>query len=170
MADAEIHETLEQVAYHEAGHAVMAIREGLQVEFVAVYEEPRLKGVCRPVDRTEILLRDPRTLAKGVAAGKVSNKEIAGMILTLLAGGLAEQRFLGSAEDGGGKDLQVARTLTLAFADTAAARFELLAWLAVLVKQDLAEPSVWHQVQRVAAALLERRTLTDEQVRGAMVG
>ncbi len=134
----------ERAAYHEAGHAVVAIKVGVPVSRVRIGDAAG--GLCEiPAHR---------------ARSKV-HADLAGMVVDL-AGGIAEQLLTGVPSSGSGMDRQHAATKAAALASSGLQADELhrralgVAGLKVLTSLP--------EIERVAAALVEHGTLTGKAV------
>jgi ATP-dependent Zn protease len=137
-------------AYHEAGHAVLALLLGRPVHRVSVRANHLRLGLCefkpgagRPAD--DVLERD---------------------ILILLGGLAAEARFTGKYDwDAAGHDLQELRDLVdlRARNDKQADRLE----RRMLDKTEhlLDRPGVWEATERIAQELVRKTTISGRQAR-----
>jgi len=153
---------LEMRAYHEAGHALVALAEGFRVKRVTISRRGRLGGACES------------GLALPSRASRRSLRRIVGATAAVaLAGSAAQARealargsrsrapaspplFSAGSED----DEQIATRFARRLHAGAAARRAYLRRVRAHVELVLAEPAAWAAVRRLARALLRARTLT----------
>lgn len=136
-------------AYHEAGHAVVALTLGRDVHRVSILPNQTRLGQCE--------------LKKGV---KVPKDWLETEVLILLAGVAAEGRISGRyCWDGASRDLRHARALTESRAGNArqAERLE-RRWLDK-VEFLLDAPENWLAVEMLAQDLVERKTISGRSAR-----
>lgn len=137
-------------AYHEAGHAVIALALGCPVQKLSIKPAERWLGRCE--------------FRKGRFA---AYKDLAeAQILILLAGLAAEARHTGRyGWDEAAHDLDLVRSLLGARAadDRRAERLELR--LLDKTEHMLDRPELWLAVERVAAELLRRTTISGRTAR-----
>ncbi len=137
-------------AYHEAGHAVIALTQGRDVHRVSILPNKSRLGQC--------------DLKKG--ATRVPKDWLETEVLILLAGAAAEGRVSGRyCWDGAGRDLRQVRALTLSRAgsDHQAERLE-RRWLEK-VELLLNAPANWQAVELLAEDLIQRRTISGRSAR-----
>ena len=151
------------IAHHEAGHAVAAVT--FRRSIVRVSIEPDQHGRGR---------LDQRPQRFDVPAhGEVpawTRRAVNADIVVAWAGPLSEERVAGSydhetAEHDLDRMFDAAMVVTAGFAQEALAYVEWLRWRTV---RFLQEPALWSQVEAVATALVERRSLAAADVRQAM--
>jgi ATP-dependent Zn protease len=139
-------------AYHEAGHAVVAISLGRSVERCTVIRNTLRLGAVQ--------------LTKGRGKGKQDFYEIEAMIL--LGGLISEARHTGQYNWGGAQqDLRALRRLTLfrVATDDQAERVERR--LLDKTSHHLEQPGHWESVECVVAELVKLRLLSGRAVRHA---
>ena len=137
-------------AYHEAGHAVIALTQGRDVHRVSILPNKSRLGQC--------------DLKKGTT--RVPKDWLETEVLILLAGAAAEGRVSGRyCWDGAGRDLRQVRALTLSRAgsDHQAQRLE-RRWLEK-VELLLHAPANWLAVELLAEDLIQRRTISGRAAR-----
>ena len=132
-------------AYHEAGHAVVAIVVGRPIQKVSIVPNRSRLGACE--------------LKKG--RFQPSSDWLEDDVLIMFAGVAAEARLTGRYHwQGAEQDLRNIRRLTLSRAgdETRAEKLErrLLAKVEHLLNEDL----TWRTVELIAAELLERETIS----------
>ena len=132
-------------AYHEAGHAVVAILVGRPIQKVSIIPNRTRLGACE--------------IKKG--RFQPSSDWLEDDVLIMFAGVAAEARLTGHYHwQGADQDLRNIRRLTLSRAgdETRAEKLErrLLAKTEHLLSDDL----TWKTVEQIAAALLERETIS----------
>ena len=127
-------------AYHEAGHAVVALAHDRPVHRVSVLPNQEHLGKCE--------------FRKGVQRGSVDFVEQE--ILISLAGMAAEARFTGVYDRGGaGRDLRHVRSLALQRAtEKQLDRYERR--MMAKVENLMADDAVWAAVESIAAELMKR--------------
>lgn len=155
--------TEERTAYHEAGHAVLSYLFELPVESVTIVPAEGYLGKCQGesvpwwchhIDANGIDTRDKRGWAHDT--------------IVVLFGGVEAERLLdpeipaADLEDGGAKDNGVIVDLLLELAADEDEQEALSEYLARRTRNFLRQ--YWPSVQAVALALLERKTLTGQEV------
>lgn len=134
----------ENTAYHEAGHAVIALSCERPVHRVSVLPKHEFLGICQ--------------FRKGVF--RPSKDWLENEILISLAGLAAEARHTGQyAWDGAAKDLQVAQRLAVMRAGERQAE-KLIRRMLSKVENLLADEQRWKAVQLMAAELLKLGEIT----------
>src|SRR5947209_17945415 len=139
----------EATAYHEAGHAVVALALGRPVHHVSVLPDRELLGVCQ--------------FRKGVF--RPSEDWLEREMLIALAGMAAEARHSGAYNwDGAGRDRQYVRRLAVQRAgERQAERLERR--MLAKVEHLLAQEGHWRAVELIAAELLRCGTLSGRAAR-----
>ena len=159
--------SLQTIAYHEAGHCVVAILCGLQVRHVTIRPGQR-KNTRGYFTLGHVALRQSRS----VQSPEQVQARIIGWLLTCYAGLICQRILAGessenlsSAED----DYQTALAIQskcLAEPHRTEANIKQFSKIACLSTiQFLASPGVWQDVVSVANALIERTTLTGGQAK-----
>jgi hypothetical protein len=141
---------LRLTAYHEAGHAVMALLHGRPVEQVTIRGTRFFLGKCE-MDRGRF---GPR------------QDELEAAMLILLGGMAAEARLRGVYElNGAAQDLRELRKLSLRRAANNRQAERLERRLLNKVEALLDEVAVWQAVEKIAAELLARETISGRAAR-----
>jgi ATP-dependent Zn protease len=138
-------------AYHEAGHVVIGLSCGIGIQYVTIKPEGKLWGhVQRTGRRTRPYI------------GDATREAFVCEVAYLLAGSLAEERFTGRNLRTPG-DYSKVDQIVVAYigADKAAA---LTAQMEAVVRGMIEPPPVWSMIDRVAVALMERETLTGDDL------
>jgi ATP-dependent Zn protease len=139
----------EAVAYHEAGHAVVALVLGRPVHVVSVLPDRDNLGLCE--------------FKKG--AFRPSDDWLEREILISLAGLAAEALRTGHyAYDGAARDLQFVRRLAVERAGERRAE-RLQRRLLAKVEHLLARAENWRAVERIAAELMRRGSISGRAAR-----
>jgi hypothetical protein len=139
----------EPTAYHEAGHAVVALALGRPVHGVTIQPSREHQGVCE--------------YRKGVF--RPSEDWLEREILIALGGVAAEARYTGTyAWEQATRDQRYVRTLAEQRAGPRHAE-RLERRLLAKVEHLLAQEGHWRAVELIAAELLRRRTLSGRAVR-----
>jgi hypothetical protein len=129
----------EATAYHEAGHAVMALALGRPVAYVSVLPTRQFLGTCE----------------FGKAVFRPSEDWLEREMLIALAGLAAEARFSGDyAWDGAARDRDYAEDLALQRAGTARKASRLLRRILSKAEHLLAQEENWRAIEAMAAELL----------------
>ena len=138
------------VAYHEAGHAVVALALGRPVHRVSVRPSEQWLGRCE--------FRKGRLRA--------SQDPVETEILIMLAGLAAEARHTGEyAWDGADHDLWYVRSLTERRAGGEKQAERLERRMLDKTEHELDRPGVWEAVERIAAALLRETVISGRAAR-----
>lgn len=137
-------------AYHEAGHAVMALALGRDVQRVSVQDNHLRLGHC------EIKKGSFRPVKDAVET----------QILILFGGLAAEARQMGSYDSGGAsQDLRGVRSLTQNRAGGQRQIDRLERRLLDKAEYILDQPGVWLAAQRIAEELLRHTTISGRSAR-----
>ncbi len=142
--------TLDEItAYHEAGHAVLALILGRPVQCVSILPDREHLGICE--------------FGKGVY--RPSEDWLEREILIALGGIAAESRFTGVyAWDGAARDQQYVHRLTVQRAGESRAE-RLQRRLLAKAEHYLAEAGNWRAVELIAAELLRQREISGRTAR-----
>jgi hypothetical protein len=156
-------------AFHEAGHAVMCVREGIKVEFVTAVPSPSwggepTLGYCQ----YDYRLSQARAADPPKWAEKVAKAHLGGLVAETLYWERAGQKVPASSEQGWGNDLYLAKKEVISREGVDLDKVDLatgsklfrsaevgaeLDRLREAVGQDLLDPPTWEAVCRVAARL-----------------
>ena len=154
-----------KTAIHEAGHAVMALSNGIPILNVSIIPTDQYAGVCR-LD----LLSVRRVLRKDEKDIYESEELFLKLLQVDLAGLVAESIQFGKADFRGGRsDLKdFHRTLQRSnFTENIVSGSSIIKWRKKLweaCRDDLKRFDNWAWVERVASELIKRRVLTHIQV------
>jgi Peptidase family M41 len=133
------------VAYHEAGHAVMALLLGRPVHRVSVRPKEQWLGTCEFTKKSF----------------RPSDDIVETQMLILLAGLAAEARQTGEyAWDGADRDLDHVRALAESRARGERQIERLEKRMLDKTEHLLDRPAVWHAVETIAAELLRHTTIS----------
>ena len=184
-AAARVH--LERVAYHEAGHAVVALYSGLGVEYLTIRPSPEHEtlGSVRPLNSRLLFLtnrrmrRLPGSDWRRRKAGKVLFQQEQARMRCHVAGWMAEQtRFARRSKDGSSTDRRMfhedakfifGRRRGASDGIIRSGQDALLTGSEILelrrryedeCRQIFKEPGVWAWVEAVAQAALDHTTLS----------
>jgi ATP-dependent Zn protease len=142
--------TSEPTAYHEAGHAVMALALGRPVDRVSIRPGAEMLGVCH--------------FRKAVF--RPTEDWLEREILIALAGLAAEARHTGAyAWDEAGRDRQYVADLALQRAGNAKQAERLERRLLAKAEHVLNQAGNWRAVERLAAELLRRGEISGRTAR-----
>lgn len=137
-------------AYHEAGHAVIALALGRNVQRVSILPNQLRLGQCE--------------LKKGRARAAHDPVEVD--ILILLGGVAAEACYTGEYAWGGAQqDLRAVRSMTMQRANGEKQVARLERRLLDKVEHLLADPAVWRATELIAAELLRCTTISGRAAR-----
>lgn len=132
-------------AYHEAGHAVIAMVVGRPLQKITIAANRERLGLCH--------------LQKG--RSKPSKDWLEDEILILLAGMGAEAQLSGTYNvAGANQDLRMARRFALMRAGSPVQAERLERKLLAKTEHLLSNSSYWNAVQRIAADLIKRETIS----------
>lgn len=138
------------VAFHEAGHAVMALALGRPVHKVSIHPNDMRLGHCE--------------LKPG--AFRPTQDVVEMQVLILLGGLVAEARYSGRyAWDGAAQDLRFVRTLTSSRAGGPRQIERLERRMLQKAEHLLDQPENWRAVQRIAEELLKVTTISGRAAR-----
>lgn len=132
-------------AYHEAGHAVIAIVLG------------------RPIHKISIVPNKTRLGACDIKKGRFqpSSDWLEDEVLILLAGVVAEARLTGRYDwRGAGQDLRSVRRLTLSRAGDETRAEKIERRLLAKTEHLLGDETTWKTAEQIAAALLEHESIS----------
>jgi ATP-dependent Zn protease len=136
-------------AYHEAGHAVIALRQGRSVREVSILPGGKRLGYCE--------------MAKG---GRPMKDALEADLLILLAGLAAEARVAGRyALDGAAQDLRMAEKLALHRAGNARQAERLLERALDKAEHLMRDAATWSAIDLIAAELLKAGVLSGRAAR-----
>ncbi len=143
--------TPEQItAYHEAGHAVVALAQGRAVQRVSIVPNETRLGACE--------------IKKGRV--KPSDDDLETAILIFLGGLAAEARFTGRYGWGGAaQDLTEIRSMCLSRAGNEKRADKLARRMLDKVEHLLDQPGHWEAVKRIAAELQKSTTISGRAAR-----
>lgn len=132
-------------AYHEAGHAVIALAVGRPLQKVTIAANRDRLGLCH--------------LQKG--RSRASKDWLEDEILILLAGMAAEYLFTGTYNLGGAQqDLKMARRLAIMRAGNVQQAERLERRLLAKTEHLLSDDGHWNAVKHIVADLMERETMS----------
>jgi ATP-dependent Zn protease len=140
----------EITAFHEAGHAVVALALGRGVQRVSILPDETRLGVCE--------------IRKG--AVKPSNDDLETAILIFLGGLAAEARLTGVyGWAGASEDLREVHAMCLARAGNDKRAEKLVRRMISKAEHLLEQPGMWAATQRLAAELMSRTTISGRAAR-----
>ena len=145
--------TLIATAYHEAGHAVQALAEGLPVRHATIRPEGEVHGhvhygAATPLYRGELRLR---------TAERRGRTALAGMVAQRIHSPASLRRYQASSDREAAADLAMHVS-----GSTAIAEARLALWMA---ETEASMRRRWAAVERVALALVDRTTLDGPELR-----
>jgi hypothetical protein len=147
-------------AYHEAGHAVIAVLCGIGVQHVTIKPSGTLWG---HVQRSGGWSR--------IEVGDVTREECVRYGMFYLAGSIAEVRFAGWRTNWRVPgDYENMSRMAFKFCGTIEGAAELIAYLEAGVRRIIETTAIQNQIERVAAALLDRETLTGDELQQIISG
>jgi ATP-dependent Zn protease len=146
-------------AYHEAGHAVAAHAMGLKLHPVTIRSRGGSAGPSIPMDPL-------RGIRLEFGSPKRTQLQIEAAIIVLLAGSIAQRRHEVQSWSLADREPDRAAGFALALRvspdpETAAAHLRWLELRAIRLVEER-----WAAVERVANALLDKRTLTVKEISG----
>ena len=151
-------ETIERVAYHEAGHAIAAIKLRVQLDCVKIVEEGGALGYVEHRFSGEPGLDEDREKAEA-------------QVLIAFAGAACEAHHFGKGRkvdwhaDDYRHDIVQANCVLESAAPQEDERAAYFDWMAERAKSLVAEPPFVHATDALATALMEKRELTGEEAR-----
>jgi ATP-dependent Zn protease len=145
-----VDEQMIATAYHEAGHAVVALSLGRSVEKLTIVRNSLRLGSVQ--------------IGKGRNSRKQDYFEIEALIL--LAGVVSEARYTGEYNwDGAQQDLRAVRRLSLARVETIKKAERLERRLLDKTEHHLDQPGNWEAVKLVAAELIQSQSISGRAAR-----
>jgi hypothetical protein len=148
---------LEVVAHHEAGHVAVAIQERISFHNVSIVADAYALG--RVQHR-----RLSRTFIEALKSGSLTRDQVEKHVLYSLAGPAAETRFTGR-DNARGAEQDRDTAIDLLMGATGSGE-EVSAWFNLMeIRARLTIERSWEQIEAIAAALLERKTMTARAVR-----
>jgi ATP-dependent Zn protease len=136
-------------AWHEAGHAVIALMLGRAVHEVSILPGGKRLGYCE--------------MRKG---GRPPKDALEADLLILLAGMAAEAKISGHyGLDGASQDLQMAERLALSRAGNARQAQRLLERMLDKVEHLMSDDATWSAIDLIATELLKSRFLSGRAAR-----
>ncbi|RUW01101.1 MULTISPECIES: hypothetical protein [unclassified Mesorhizobium] len=152
---------LKATAYHEAGHAVVAFLQFFKIEFATIKPAGEAAGMVKSMARGKV---DPDIATPAMRA------KIEALIIVTLAGDIAQRKHQAKSVRRwhASADRQQAADLALSICGSGESATAYLAWLDI-VTRNIVEGR-WSVIERVAAALLERETLTGDELRAVILG
>lgn len=143
--------TTEQItAYHEAGHAVIALAQGRAIQRVSIVPNESRLGACE------------------IKKGRVNppDDDLETAILIFLGGLAAEARYTGRYGWGGaGQDLEQVHSMCLSRAGNEKRAEKLAGRMLDKVEHLLQLPGHWNATKRIAAELLKSTTISGRAAR-----
>jgi ATP-dependent Zn protease len=150
-------------AYHEAGHAIIYVMNGLELEYVTIEPDSDSLGHVQ-VRRPEWLHVGPTTESQR----QLLWLEAENTILGLYAGGIAEAKYASRKIDWGHEeDAKKALELAISFIGDWEDVYNAFLDYCHKHARRLVE-LWWPEIQAVACSLAERKTLTGDQVHEAI--
>ncbi|HSD20241.1 MAG TPA: hypothetical protein VLC54_09390 [Anaeromyxobacter sp.] len=159
---------LEMRAYHEAGHAVVALLRGFGVTRITIWGRGKIGGACEfrfIVPRRGSIAgtkRVARAAAAVALAGSVAQDRLAlehGYVSVDLRSGMPFPLFAPGAEE----DRRVAMRFAARIHGDTAARLAFLRRMRASAERQLDDPRIWAAVERLAHRLERARTLKGER-------
>jgi hypothetical protein len=168
---------LEAIAYHHAGHVVLAWRTGVRVKAVSLLDAlvNRNHAAPEPYFQIQLAANDPgvdKTLSYGLpsAESRTYRRRLENMALVCLAGPAAQRRFdpCGFRRAHALADRRQALAVFTPLApdpQEACAYVELIDWRA---RHAVSLPPVWRCIAHAAGQILERVSLTAAEMRAVI--
>lgn len=151
---------LDAIAYHEAGHAVMAFLIGTPIKYATVIPDKEYIGMVRISPRYKV--EDVMSLSP---IDWKMQKIIESDIMVKLAGQLAEAKYLGKEID----DVLTDHETSVSMMDNIVSSDEELDayydWLTIRTRNFIVSPRNWPIVEAVAKELLIHKQLSGRKVR-----
>jgi hypothetical protein len=152
--------TERSTAYHEAGHAVAAIAQGVAVRSITIVPSKQ-EGYAGRVQHEDLT----RRVNLDTDNSPNIRSRIERQIVVALAGAAAQRKYdrrsWRSFHSSG--DYETAANLADAISSSTAASEAFLNWLAIATDDLIA--TRWVEVEKIAKALLEEKTLSGPRVR-----
>lgn len=156
----------EATAHHEAGHAVMAFLLGHKVRSVTI-----VPGATPDGEQYQGMVHStPRGRVDFYSNTPAMRIKIEHVIMVTLAGDIAQRKFRprSSRTWHASADRTTAADMALSLCGSGEQTSAFLAWLHIRTRDIIHDR--WRVVKSVAAALLERETLTGEELRQVIFG
>jgi hypothetical protein len=147
------------IAFHEAGHAVVSWNRGIKIHRATIIPSPEFRG---RVEHSNPL----RAVRLDWDRSDRARRRAESMIVVCLAGPEAQRRHSPRSGYLGASDHAEAADLASRFNGSDEAVNAYLKWLSVVARDELAV--LWPLVERVAHALVAKRTLTAAEVKALL--
>lgn len=151
---------LQATAHHEAGHAVVAFLLGFRVTSATIVPGSDYAGmvVYRPRGKVD--------LKSATAVMRIKAED---WIISILAGDIAQRRYdpRSSRHWHGTADRSHATDIALSLCGSGESATAYLAWLSIRTK-DMVHGR-WPIVEKIATLLLERKTISGDELRAAIL-
>lgn len=146
----------EVVAHHEAGHAVAAFLYHFKIDFATIKSDGDAAGMVRCYPRGKMDL---------YSASPIMRNKIERNIIVTLAGDIAQRKFAPRSSRSWQltADRSAASNMALSVCGTGESATAYLAWLYIVARDQV--HGRWNLVERVASALLDRETLSGDDLR-----
>lgn len=148
---------LQRTAFHEAGHAVMAKDQEVEISEISVIPNGTRLGRV-------LLAEGARIHWRSVEAGLCDRLQLEPVLLTALAGPIAEEVFLGrKPEDSSDNDYEVVTGIVQNMWSEPETGLAHIQFLSCVVREFLRFQPNWEAVRALAEALVERDRLAAEE-------
>ena len=154
---AGINQTLEEIAYHEAGHAVAWHQNGVRFRVISIV--PDQDGSLGRVSMS--IPKWYRAAVNGCTDSIKARVYTEKLVIGQMAGHLAQEKYAGKSPDFETYESDLEKSLELVCrfvgSERSAGAYMRLLWE---MARDLVEmETTWNQIEALAAALLDRQTI-----------
>lgn len=148
--------TLEKTAYHEAGHAVTALHLGMKFKYVTIVPDLEKGSVGH--------IRHQRGLTEH-AVDNISRDKLEKHLKCTLAGNAVEKKLTGRYDNvGASGDHEFAADLVFRVFGSPEIANAYLKYISLATTALVNTDHIWEIIEKVAQQLLERKTLTQDEV------
>lgn len=150
----------QSTAYHEAGHAVVAFFNGFRIEYATIRRDGDTAGMVKVKPRGKLDIE---------SASPVMRDKVERWIVMTLAGDIAQRKFASRSSRTWQTtaDRLTATDLALSVCGSGESATAYIAWLQIVAREII--EARWVFVERVATALLEKETISGNEIRAAIM-
>jgi hypothetical protein len=161
--------SVEAIAFHEAGHAVMSFAVNRAVRHVSIIPDGNIRGFVATTKGLATAQGGPSSFEPDARLDGKSEGWIDREVMVIAAGPVAERRFLGQSQAKFAVEGDYRQLMWYAenrHRPGYGVRERYVSYMVALVEQRMSNVKVWVQVEALAKALLERRGIAGKEAKG----